>query len=208
MQYAMFVVMREIRGRSADEVATLLRKRLDSEQETFSGNENFRIHGMNRRQIHLILARMTDYVETSSGQQSRYTEYVQRGRNSYEVEHIWADHPDQHKDEFSHPADFAEYRNRIGALLLLPKSFNASYGDRDYETKLPHYNTQNLLARSLHPQCYDRNPGFLHFVQDSGLPFKAYPQFKKADIEERSRLCRQLAERIWNPDNLLREAGA
>ncbi len=208
MQYAMFVIMREIRGRSAGEVATLLRKRLDDEQETFSGNDHFRLHGMNRRQIHHILARITDYVETSSGQQSRYVEYVQRGKNSYEVEHILADHPDRYKEEFGHPADFAEHRNRIGALLLLPKSFNASYGDLTYEDKLPHYNTQNLLARSLHPQCYDRNPGFLHFMQDSGLPFKAYPQFNKAEIEERSKLYRMLAERIWDPEILIREAGA
>jgi len=37
----------------------------------------------------------------------------------------------------------------------------------------------------------------------TGLPFKAYGQFKKADLEERSVLYRMLAERIWNPDDLL-----
>jgi hypothetical protein len=52
------------------------------------------------------------------------TESVQKPR--YEVEHVWADHLEQHTDEFQHPADFAEHRNRIGGLLLLPKSFNAS----------------------------------------------------------------------------------
>ena len=136
---------------------------------------------------------MTDYVETQSGQPSHYLDYVSEGKGRYEVEHIWADHPEQHTDEFSHPADFAEYRNRIGGLLLLPKSFNASYGDLPYEEKLPHYNTQNLLARSLHPQCYEHNPGFLRFVQESGLPFKAHSQFKRADLDERGVLYRQLA---------------
>jgi hypothetical protein len=86
--------------------------------------------------------------------------------------------------------------------------FNASYGDLTYEEKLPHYNTQNLLARSLHPQCYEHNPGFLRFLSESGLPFKAYAHFTKADLEERGVLYRQIAERIWNPDDLLREAGA
>jgi Protein of unknown function (DUF1524) len=37
------------------------------------------------------------------------------------IEHIWADHPELHKDQFAHPSDFQEYRNRIGGLLLLPK---------------------------------------------------------------------------------------
>ena len=30
-------------------------------------------------------------------------------------------------DEFKNEHDFAEHRNRVGGLLLLPKSFNASY---------------------------------------------------------------------------------
>ncbi len=33
-----------------------------------------------------------------------------------------------------------------------PKQFNASYGDLPYRDKLDHYNTQNMLARSLHLQ--------------------------------------------------------
>ena len=72
---------------------------------------------------------------------------MREGRGRYEIEHIWANHPEQRLSEFSHQADFAEHRNRIGGLLLLPKSFNAAYGDMTYVEKLPHYNTQNLLAR-------------------------------------------------------------
>jgi len=143
-------------------------------------------------------------VETQSGQPSRYLDYVSEGKTRYEVEHIWADHAERHTAEFSHHADFAEHRNRIGGLLLLPKSFNASYGDLTYADKLPHYNTQNLLARSLHAQCYDHNPGFLRFKEQSGLPFAAMPEFNKADLENRSQLYRQIAERIWNPADLLK----
>ena len=203
MQYAMFVVMRDIRGLAADALAQRLHEFLGKEDETFASNERLRVHQQNRYALHRILARITDYVETQSGQPSRYLDYVSEGKTRYEVEHIWADHPARHTTEFSHPADFAEHRNRIGGLLLLPKSFNASYGDLSYADKLPHYNTQNLLARSLHPQCYEHNPGFLRFRQESGLPFKAHAEFKKADLEQRSELYRQIAERIWNPADLL-----
>jgi hypothetical protein len=86
---------------------------------------------------------------------------------------------------------------------LLPKSFNASYGDDTYADKLPHYNTQNLLARSLHPQCYEHNPGFIRFMEQSGLPFVPHAEFDKADLENRSQLYRKIAERIWNPADLL-----
>jgi hypothetical protein len=140
------------------------------------------------------------------GQASRYAEYAQRGRKGYEIEHVWADHPERHSDEFSHPSEFQEYRNRIGGLLLLPKSFNASYGDLPYVEKREHYVGQNLLARSLHERAYDHNPGFIRFIESSGLAFRAHAQFKKADLDARQTLYRNLAEQIWSTDRLKQEA--
>ena len=204
MQYAMVVVVRDIRGLAPDTLAHKLSDFLAQEKETFASNQRLYMHQQNRYPLHRILARLTDYVETQSGQPSRYLDYVSEGKSRYEVEHIWADHPERHSAEFSHPADFAEHRNRIGGLLLLPKSFNASYGDLTYGDKLPHYNTQNLLARSLHAQCYDHNPGFLRFRDQSGLPFRSLPEFHKTELEARSQLYRQIAERIWNPADLMK----
>ena len=206
MQYSIFQLVLKIRGKSASDLAAVLTERLTAEEVTFASNDRFQLHGMNGRQIHRLLARMTDYVETRSGQASRYVEYIQRrGKNGYEVEHIWANHPERHTDEFEHPADFADYRNRIGGLLLLPKSFNASYGDLIYKEKREHYNSQNLLARSLHEKAYDRNPRFLKFQREFGLPFKHHATFKKHDLDSRQELYRQIAEQIWNPDLLQRE---
>jgi Protein of unknown function DUF262/Protein of unknown function (DUF1524) len=203
MQYAMFLVMRDIRGLAVDDLAQVLRQRLDGETETFQSNESFRLHGMNGRQIHRLLARMTDFVETQSELPSHYIDYARRGgRDGFEIEHIWADHPERHEDEFAHPSEFAEYRNRIGDLLLLPKSFNAAYGDLPYEQKLVHYDSQNLLARSLGGLAYERNPGFRRFLEKTRLPFKAHPHFRKADLDERQALYGQLTEYIWNPCRL------
>ena len=150
---------------------------------------------------------MTDFVETQAGRPSRYQEYVQRhGRDRYEIEHIGADHPERHTDEFRHPTDFAEYRNRIGGLLLLPKSFNASYGDLPYEVKRPHYLKHNLLAQSLHERAYERDPGFVDFVRSSGLPLRAHEEFRKADLDARQELYRRVAEEVWSPARLTQEA--
>src|SRR6516225_9311008 len=209
MQYAMFLTMRDIRTKSASELASLLRERLDAETEGFAPNgrnDRFGLHGMNGPQIHRLLARMTDYVETRSGQPSRYAEYAQRGRRGYEIEHVWANHPECHADEFSHPSEFQEYRNRVGGLLLLPKSFNASYGDLPYAQKREHYYGQNLLAASLHDRAYDHNPGFAHFIVESDLPFRKHAEFHKADLDARQALYQKLAEQIWSPDRLAQEA--
>jgi uncharacterized protein with ParB-like and HNH nuclease domain len=208
MQYAMFLVMRDIRDLEPAPLAVRLHQTLTKETETFANNERFRMHQQNRWAVHRFLARITDYVETQSGNPSKYDEFVRdSGKNRFEVEHIWADKADRHTDEFTHPTDFAEYRNRIGGLLLLPKSFNASYGSLIYEKKLPHYDSQNLLARSLNEHCYDHNPGFLQFISKSALPFHAHQDFKKADQDARGVLYRQIAERIWDPGDVLRDVG-
>ena len=207
MQYAMFLVMRDIRGKSADELVTILRKRLDDEEETFETSPSFGLTQMNRYSIKWLLARMTDHIEVLGGLASRFEEYMSEGRkNGYEVEHIWADHWEQHKDEFTHETDFDEYRNRLGGLLLLPKTFNASYNDWSYAKKLPKYLEQNLLAQSLNPDAYDRNPP-LKKLKQADLPFIGHNEFKKADIEARQKLYVSIAKEVWNPDRLNEAAG-
>jgi len=216
MQYAMFVVMREIRGLDVQSLAVRLHERLtDRDVETFTNTSSYHrpgiglsMHQQNRSALHRLLARLTDFIEVASGGHSHYDEYVtSSGKNRFEVEHVWADKPGRHRDEFQDSYEFDSHRNRFGGLLLLPKSFNAAYGDLAYEKKLPHYDSQNLLARSLHPNCYERNPGFMRFVRESGLPFRPHEQFKKADLDERCELYRRIAELVWNPEDLLREAG-
>lgn len=203
MQYAMFIVMREIRGKNPETLADLLSSRLEADGEKFASNDHLRMHQQNRRAIHYLLARITDHLERSSGYPLRFVEYMTRGgKDGYEIEHVWANKPERHTEEFPHPADFQEYRHRIGGLMLLPKSFNASYGDLPYDQKLPHYNSQNLLARSLHPGSYDRNPGFLRYAERTGLPFQSHEQFKRADLDERQALYREIAEEVWSPARL------
>ncbi len=208
MHVAIFRLTREIRDMDPLSLANHLHQLLGQDEVTFASNPNFYVHQQNRYRLHQMLARMTDYVERESKvNPSRYLAYSTERKNPFEVEHIWANHAEEHMDEFSHPADFHAYRNRIGGLLLLPKSENTSYGDLPYDQKLPHYLKQNLLAQSLHKDCYERNPAFLSFVQRSGLPFKPHAEFKKADLDERGELYRRIAEMVWNPDRLLRELG-
>ncbi|WP_250462605.1 GmrSD restriction endonuclease domain-containing protein [Microbulbifer litoralis] len=207
MQYAMFLVMRDIRGLDAHDLAQVLFDKLQAEEENFDNNSDYHrqgvglyLHQQNRKVLHRMLARITDYVAVSSGMAPCFEELVGGGSVKYEIEHIWADQFDRHTDEFEHPADFAEQRNRIGGLLLLPKSFNASYNDKPYIDKLEQYFSQNILAKSLHPKCYEHNPGFIRFMKEEGLPFSAITSFKKNNIEERGELYRQIAKKSLEPE--------
>lgn len=205
LQYRTFLVTKAIRGKDASELGRVLYDQLMQEAERIGSTDRLRLHQRNRRHLHRLLARVTDYVEVESGGHSSYIQMTTGSPVKYEVEHIWANHPRRHSHEFEHAADFADHRNLIGDLLLLPKKFNASYGDMPFEKKLKHYNAQNLLARSLHPDCYKNNPGFRQFLDRTGLPFTSYEDFSAQAVLDRGALYEQVAQRIWNPADLLAE---
>ena len=99
--------MRDIRGREIENLREYLIKLLSlfsPEQEEyidFHTQEAFRLHGTNGPQVHRLLARLTDFLEVSSGRNSRYPEYATRSsrKGGYEIEHIWADHSERHVDD-------------------------------------------------------------------------------------------------------------
>ena len=121
MQYAMFLVMRDVRGLRPGRLAQKMHDFLKREGETFASNERLRVHQQNRYALHRILARLTDYVETQSGQPSHYLDYVSEGKTRYELEHVWADHPERHSDEFSHPADSPSTATGSAGCSCCPK---------------------------------------------------------------------------------------
>lgn len=199
LQYNVFTVVRDIRRKEPADIAALLNKRLAEQEESLSGFETLYLNQWSHRPIKRLLARMADFIEVGSGGEARYAEYVTlRGKKAFEVKHIWSNHPELFTDEFQHKADFDDYRNRLGGLLLLPKQFNASYGDKPYADKLEHYYGQNALARTLHPRAYEHSPGFVRFKTEQSLPFEPHRMFNRVDIDTRQRLYRQIADRIWD----------
>jgi len=81
MQYAIFLVMREIRGLSLGDLSTKLHEFLTQERETYKLNDRLRMHQQNRYAIHRILARITDYLEVQTGNPSKYMEFLAEGKN-------------------------------------------------------------------------------------------------------------------------------
>jgi hypothetical protein len=208
ISYTMFNVIRDIRGKPVEELATVLlgkAKELNAEAPLGAITE-LRLHQQNKNRVRNLLARLTAHLEAKGGSGrpagEAFWEYVRRDiRDPFEVEHIMADKseryvPDVYPDEHV----FGEERNRIGALLLVPKSFNASYGALPYERKRPHYYSQNLLARTLTDQCYQHNPKFLGYKERSGLPFEPTVNFGKTALQQRQTLYRDLAAQVWSLD--------
>ena len=203
MQYTVFMLGKELRGRSLDDLRAYLRNRLVEEDTDLGFSRETSLNQWSAKSIHRQLARFTDWMEIQSGLKGRYEEYVVRsGKNAYEVEHIWANHYTRHEDEFPQQKEFDDWRNMIGDLILLPKKVNASLNDATYAEKLPHYIKENLLAQSLHSLCYQNNPGFKQAMTRHGLNFQAHSDFRRADVQARNALYCQLAKQVWSIDRL------
>lgn len=203
LQYATFLLTKELRNLSLKELREKLIARLTSDEKEFPLEDQPSLINWNAKSLHRQLARFTHWVEEQSGQPGRYLEYIVRsGKNAYEIEHLWANHFERHADEFTHVQEFASYRNRIGGLVLLPKKINASLNDKTFADKVAHYQKENLLARSLHSACYQHNPGFMQLMGRTGLPFKSFGEFKKASFDERYAAYQGIAKQLWSLSRL------
>ena len=198
IRYTMYSLVKELRGKDLGSLRALLKAKLAEMPEKWDGVAEFRLHGMNRYFVKFLLSRITGFIEQQSGASTNFSTYfVSPGTKPYEVEHIWADKFEEHRDEFEQRHEFDNYRNRIGDLVLLPQGTNQSYGAMTYAEKVEHYLKENLLVKSLHPKAYENNPNFVGMAKNLGLKLKAHKAYAKADIDERQTLVRSVCEAIW-----------
>ncbi|MCX6685052.1 MAG: DUF262 domain-containing protein [Methanoregula sp.] len=199
MKNPMFKLSKKIRQKSVPELLTILQNELKMMEFALDGIDCFFLNLYTVRYMRHILARITHYVEKGSGLTTKFEDYVNRQiRNPYDIEHIWADHYERFKNEFATEDEFKAVRNKFGDLLLLPQDKNRSFNDKEYIEKLSMYFGENLLAKSLHENCYKNNPQFLKFKQEEMLDFRPFPNFTKDSIEERQQLYKEICKKIWN----------
>ena len=188
LENPIYNLCKRIRDLSVEEISILDTNPLDAPEL----NNSPTLNQQNRSRLRVLLSLITEIVAANSGE----SDYMLNKDEPVEVEHIWSNHFEEHTDEFSDEDEFANVRNNIGDLLVLPKSFNASYGDDPYSLKVKQYFSQNILAQTLNKQKYENNPGFVKFKDESKLEFESYDEFKKANIAKRAELYKQIL--IWN----------
>ena len=201
MYRPMFALAKEMRGKSLEDIRQLLKQKTLELNESIDSMLVLRLTKINKPQIYYLLARLTRWIGDEEGS-PKYLET--KLKDPFEVEHIWANKFERHLEEFTDESKFQEQRNALGDLLLLPKTFNSSYGASEYAAKVVQYFSQNPLAKSLSKDSYSSNPNFLKKVKENELPFKPYgpEEFKRAAIEERQALYTQMARIIWAPSVL------
>jgi hypothetical protein len=200
MYRPMFALAKTLRGKTLDGLRDALAERVLSMEETFEATTTFALTNMNKPDVFYLLARMTSWLEDEvSDKYLNGLSYT----DPFEVEHIWANKYERHTNEFLTENDFLQARNRFGALVLLPKSFNASYGALTYSEKAPLYRKQNQLVQTLVDGVGKHNPKLAQKVALYALEFlPAGETFTKDDISSRQELYKQLCEAIWDPERL------
>ena len=205
VKYTMFTITKIVRRKNIDELNEILKEYLNNMEQTFDAVDRFYLNQFSGRYMLHILSRMTYYLEQSCGINSSFYNYINRSqKNSYDIEHIWANEYNQsnHRDEFSTEDEFKDFRNKFGGLIILPKDKNRSLQDMEYGNKVLKYDSENLLARTLNQNCYSNNPLFLNFIKEKELKFKPYNEFNKDELIERTKLYREICKIIWSVDRL------
>lgn len=172
---------------------------MNSLPETFDKVPEFAMHQQNKRFIKHFLSRITSFVDEAVGRPTNYVSYFEPKVKQFEIEHLWGNKFERHKDEFDQQNDFQHWRNMIGGLILLPQGTNQSFGSDIYEEKLDHYIKENAYAQSLHPEFYKKNPNFFNSRDLIEVRFEPFPVMKKENIKERNEIVKALCERIWSP---------
>lgn len=200
IKYTMFNVVKLIRSNDINLLRTNLYNEVEKIPEKWDGVWTFGIHGQNGKFVKHLLCRITSYLDNLVGKDTTYGTYHHPSGRAFEIEHIWANKFEEHRDEFEQENDFQDWRNSVGALILLPTGTNQSFSSDVYEDKLEHYLKENTYAQTLHPTYYKKNPNFLksEIIQD--LAFKAHKKFKSKDIGERQKLVQRICESIWSSE--------
>jgi uncharacterized protein with ParB-like and HNH nuclease domain len=200
IKYTMFNIIKLIRNNDLNVLGQNLAKETSTIEQKWDAINNFGLHGQNRKFVKHLLSRISSHLDITIGKDNNYASYHHPNGKQFEIEHLWGNKFNEHKDEFEQEWDFRDWRNSIGALVLLPNGTNQSFSSDKYEDKINHYQKENTYAQTLTEIYYEKNPNFLKSELISELKFKPYPELKKEDITERKGLVKRICEQIWTTE--------
>jgi len=200
IKYTMFNIIKLIRDNELNKLGENLTKETNEIEQKWNAIDNFGLHGQNRKFVKHLLSRISSHLDTLIGKDNNYVSYHHPNGRQFEIEHLWGNKFNEHRDEFEQEWDFQNWRNSIGALVLLPNGTNQSFNSDKYQDKIKHYLKENTYAQTLTQIYYEKNPNFLKSLLISELKFKPHPELKKEDITERKKLVQRICEQIWTTE--------
>ncbi|MCE0864698.1 DUF262 domain-containing protein [Pseudomonas alloputida] len=201
-----FTLTKEVRDKKLPELLTYIQGEWQKYQNSIDRLDQFTYTKSDRSDMLYILARIASHLEDELTLTNKvgFQTYWQRdrGMKTFDIEHLLKDAydvtslPGDHG--FTDAKDYSEYRNRIGALALLPRSRNRSLQDNSYKNKLHAYHAENILTQSLCEDYYKHNPVLTKYLAAKPkITLSGIPDFSKDHITKRADAYKAVAFEIW-----------
>lgn len=210
-------IIKIIRDKPLDELVEELIRITGSKPYLSSLNEVAPMYSngnKNNKNLTFMVGMLTEKVETCSGKSSIFVNnFPTRKTFNGEAEHVASNKHVYSVEDFETAEEFQYIRNQVGAIGLVEKTFNASFGALDYGKKITRYSQHNILLASLDIGLYDENGNIQNnkkladLEAAAGVKFKAYNSFSKTMVSERNKLYRGLIAYLFNIENLYSIAG-
>jgi len=196
---AIFTLTKKVRKLEVNTLVLTLQDELNDMDFKLDSMDRFYLNQFTSRYMLHILSRITYYVDQKIGLTNKFEDYVNRtGKNPYDIEHIWCNDYQRFAAQVTDEDEFNRTRNLMGGLLILPRDKNRSLQDADYSIKLPIYFGENIIAKSLHQDCYRNNPHFINLLSTLKISLTPIDDFTKDSFKKRQQSYREIAEYIWS----------
>lgn len=209
---AVFEISSGIRGKTANEVATvfeaklveLLAKRRGAEVThpfEYGQFRNTSITDIPTRFTRYFFARVDRFIarETNSGEKHPFWDLVTKTGtvNGFHIEHILSYNKENVAIYQGDEERFEAERNRLGAVLLLKGRDNISSNNEIYRQKLKSYANTLHWNESLREDSYKSKKDFAGFLARTQLKFIPSAVFGPDELECRQNLLFEIANRLW-----------
>ena len=145
--------------------------------------------------LRYILAELTQHIELNAYGDTEERKWLNSYTNGFEIEHIFPQQPNEKaKKEFGDFED--EYiADRLGNLVLVEKSINASLGNRPYSEKREVYpQSQLLLTRALPEQP---KIGVNTKIDRAVAKLEPFEIWNEDAVTKRQEMLATLARSVW-----------
>lgn len=164
----------------------------------WDGARGFILNSQNKKFAKHLLSRISSHIDNLQGGSTAYQQFhhPKKPGKPFEIEHLLKERFDA-SNGYDDENDYSDYRNKIGALALLPEGTNQSYGDREYAEKLPDYLRENTYLQTLNKTFYERNPNFTKNDKIRELKFEPFEICGKEEIDKRTELVIRICKQLW-----------
>ena len=158
--------------------------------------ENLYDWSVQRYRLRYVLAKLTQHIDRRAYGETEGTSWLSRYTGSgFEIEHILPQQPSAAAATEFGDADDPYIANRLGNLVLVEKSINASLGNRPYSEKRNVYlQSQLLLTKALAERP---KVGVQTRIDRAVADIHPFGEWNEAALKERQSQLRALARTVW-----------